>query len=140
MRILIYFFILICLCCFCKGIVAQSEKINTPLLQNASVHVQTIVTHHDGIEEESPIAVKFKNLEGKRHLLLGLKKNEGTIGSTFIINSNGNVIFKKENFEMAIFPAYNAIDVSHYSTGTYKARIVSEKKITYEVSVVINDD
>ena len=140
MKLKLCFFLLPGMLFLNKLMIAQTEQMNIPTHQNESNQSPTSITHNHENSDESYIAVKFKNLEGKRHLLLGFKKEEGTIGSTYILNSNGDVIFKKENFEMAIFPAYNAIDVSHFSTGTYKARIVSEKRKMYEVSVVINDE
>jgi hypothetical protein len=88
-------------------------------------------------EVEQAMDIKFQDLVGVKHLLIGFKKDEGAIGSTYLLNSKGETIHRQENFEMAIYPAYNAIDISKYKPGTYTILIVSGKNNRYEAKVTI---
>lgn len=88
-------------------------------------------------EVEQAMDVKFQHLSGVKHLLIGFKKDEGDIGSTYLLNDKGETVHRQENFEMAIYPAYNAIDISKYQPGIYTILIVSAKNNRYETKVTI---
>lgn len=83
------------------------------------------------------IDTKFEYLANVKHLLIGFKLDEGDMGSTYIINSAGEIVHRQENFEMSIYPAYNAVDVSKYKAGVYVVKIVSAKNNTYETKVTV---
>jgi hypothetical protein len=87
--------------------------------------------------DKESMDIKFEYLANVKHLLIGFKKDEGDIGSTYIINKTGEVVHRQENFEMSIYPAYNAIDISKYKAGTYVVRIVTAKNNEYETTVII---
>jgi hypothetical protein len=87
--------------------------------------------------DKESMDIKFQYLANVKHLLIGFKIDEGDIGSTYIINKSGEVVHRQENFEMSIYPAYNAIDISKYKAGTYVVRIVTAKNNEYETTVII---
>lgn len=87
--------------------------------------------------DKESMDIKFEYLANVKHLLIGFKKDEGDMGSTYIINKSGEIVHRQENFEMSIYPAYNAVDISKYKAGTYIVRIVTAKNNEYETTVII---
>ncbi|MFN8321504.1 MAG: hypothetical protein U0T74_02485 [Chitinophagales bacterium] len=105
------------------------------VIQTAKAQAPALKSNKDVSNETFDI--KFQNLEGVKHLLIGFKKQEGEMGNTYILNSSGEVMHKQENFEMIFYPAYNAVDVSKYKQGLYTIRVVTAQKNQYEIKVAI---
>ncbi len=118
----------------------NTAKVTTLFFLFLSVQIadaQTPVNKSVETLSNETFEIKFQNLEGIRHLLIGFKKHEGDIGNTYILNSSGEVIHKQENFEMIFYPAYNAVDVSKYKPGIYTIQIITSQKNKYDIKVAI---